>query len=71
MIGDPTVYSTTPVYNPPPVTLAPQGQPVIPSPQGQPMTPTPHQGQQMPPTDQPASSSLSERRPVELCKCHI
>ena len=56
MIGDPTVLSTIPVYNPPPVTRAPQGQPVIPAPhQGQPMTP--HQGQQMTPTGQAGASS--------------
>ena len=47
MIGDPTVSSTTPVYNPPPVT---------PSPQGQQMTPAPHQGQQTTPTSQAAAS---------------
>ena len=38
MIGDPTVSSTTPVCNPPPVTRAPQGQTVTPSLQGQQMT---------------------------------
>ena len=58
MIGDPTVSSTTPVYNPPPVTRAPQGQPVTPAPhQGQPMTSAPHQGQQMTPTGQAGASS--------------
>ena len=57
MIGDPTVSSTTPpVYNPPPVTHAPQGHPVTPAPhQGQQMTP--HQGQQTTPTGQAAASS--------------
>ena len=48
--------STTPVYNPPPVTRAPQGQPVTPAPhQGQQMTP--HQGHPMTPSGQPAASS--------------
>ena len=63
MIGDPTVTSTTPadvpVYNPPPVTCAPQGHPLTPSPQGQQMTPGPLQGQQTTPTGQPAVSSGS------------
>ena len=48
MIGGPTVSSTipaaVPMYKPPPVTHAPQGQPVTPSPQGQQMTPAPLQG---------------------------
>ena len=48
MIGGPTVSSTTPaavpMYKPPPVTHAPQGQPVTPSSQGQQMTPAPLQG---------------------------
>ena len=48
--------STTQVYNPPPVTRAPQGQPVIPSPQGQQITLAPHQGQQMTSTGQVAAS---------------
>ena len=56
MIGDPAVLSTTPVYNPPPVTRAPQGQLMTPSPQGQQMTPAPHQGQQMTSTGQAAVS---------------
>ena len=59
MIGDLTVSSTTSVYNPPPVTRAPQGQPVTPSPQGHQITPAPHQGQQLTPTSQPAASSGS------------
>ena len=59
MIGDPTVSSTTPlVYNPPPVTCAPQGHPVTPAPhQGQQMTP--HQGHQTTPTGQAGASSSS------------
>ena len=71
MIGDPTVSSTTPLYNPPPVTCDPQGQPVTPSPQGQPMTPAPHQGQETTPTGQPAASSGSGGDLFEPCKCHI
>ena len=59
MIGDPTVSNTTPVYNPPPVTRAPQGQPVTPSPQGQQMIPAPHQGQQTTSTGQAPVSSGS------------
>ena len=48
--------TTPPVYNPPPVTRAPQGHPVTPAPhQGQQMTP--HQGQQTTPTGQAAASS--------------
>ena len=63
MIGDPTVSSTTPtavpVYNPTPVTRAPQGQQMSPAPQGQRMTPAPHQAQETTPTSQPAVSSGS------------
>ena len=54
-----TTPAAVPVYNPPPVTRAPQGQPVSPSSQGQQMTPAPLQGQQMSPTSQPAVSSGS------------
>ena len=60
MIGDLTVSSTTPVYNPPPVTRAPQGQPVTPSPQGQQMTPIPYHGQQMTSTGQAAVLSRGD-----------
>ena len=59
MIGGPTVSSTTPVYNPSPVTRDPQGHPVTHSPQGQPWTSAPHQGQQMTSTGQAAVSSGS------------
>ena len=51
--------STTPVYNPPPVTRAPQGQPVTPSPQGQQMMPVPYHGQQTTSTGQAAVLSIS------------
>ena len=59
MIGDLTVSSTTPVYNPPPVTHAPQGQPVTPSPQGQQVTPVPYHGQQTTSTSQAAVLLIS------------
>ena len=51
--------STTPVYNPPAVPRAFQGQPVTPSPQGQQMTPAPLLGQQMTSTSQAAVVSGS------------
>ena len=51
--------STTPVYNPPPVTRAPQGQPVTTSPQGQQMTPAPYHGPQTTSTGQAAVLSIS------------
>ena len=59
MIGDPTVSSTTPVYNSPPVTRAPQDQQMTPSSQGQQMTPAPHQAQHPTATSQPTVSSGS------------